>query len=160
MHKNWGDLQNHLRTQNHLRAPAQWIRSARPAKAMRERTPKPTGRPTGAPRGPEGAPGAVSFAALSPRFGRPCDGNLMYYPESVSRSGVRLRNYQILFSIIPCYVDVLKIRFSLGFPALPGFPGRLRAEFLPFCETTRYHFICMVMHACVRTYVGTCIRHT
>ena len=32
--------------------PHTWIRSARPAKAMRKRTPKPTGRPTGAPRRP------------------------------------------------------------------------------------------------------------
>ena len=36
-----------------------------------------------------GAPGAMGFAALSPPFGRPCDANLMYYPESVSHSGVR-----------------------------------------------------------------------
>ena len=46
-------------------------RSARPAKAMRKRTPKPTGRPSGAPRRPSGAPGAVGFAALSPRLVRP-----------------------------------------------------------------------------------------
>ena len=55
--------------------PGAWIRIARPAEAMRKRTPKPAGRPVGAPQAPQGAPGAVEFVTFSPRVGRPCAAN-------------------------------------------------------------------------------------
>ena len=42
------DLQNQLRPRNQLRGPAQWIRSAQLAKAIRKRTPQLKWRPTGA----------------------------------------------------------------------------------------------------------------
>ena len=39
--------------------------------------------PYGRPQAPEGAPGAVGFAALLPHFGRPCGGNPTDLLESV-----------------------------------------------------------------------------
>ena len=71
------------------RGPGAWIRSARPAKAMRKRTPKPTGAPCGRPQAPiGGAPGAVGFAALSPHLGRPratnpCDMNKRFHAPKI-----------------------------------------------------------------------------
>ena len=69
---------------------------------MQKCTVKPTGHPTGAWGHLSGAPGAAGFAALSPRLGRPCGGNLMYYPESVSRSGVRFEKLPDCAKLISC----------------------------------------------------------